>query len=133
MVKKLTLIAILLFAAIVILGCTSEKTEVEEQIVEEESGVVAGTPVTETIKEVPIYQAPLDSNKFTITCKTDDDCGFVRMMTGTGEVKNCINRNAEYETEETDLCICKYIGSSTQVLGNGTELTKDNYECRHKI
>ncbi|MDD5181586.1 MAG: hypothetical protein PHC66_00240 [Candidatus Nanoarchaeia archaeon] len=127
MVNKLLLLGTLLVAAIVILGCTSQKTTAETP-----APIETAAPETRVdILAPPVYEAPLDQSKFTLSCEKTSDCKLVDVKTGSGNIEQCMNADTEYQGVASDKCTCKYIGTTEQSFPNDTIILHDNYECRH--
>jgi len=130
MANKWIFVGILLIAAIVILGCAQK----EEAATQEEAPAqveVAAPIVVE--KPIPLYNAPLEGSKIKKTCAKDSDCRLILVQTGAGQTRECISTASGYEGGVSTECTCKFVGTITESLANGTEYARDNYECRHIV
>ncbi len=115
-------------AAIFVLGCIGGGEEEKTQ------EVVTETPKEEVIaeeKERPTYLCPLDTEKITYDCETDDDCKLVTCRSGAGDVDTCVGVGTDYEGVASTECICKVTGSYEYTAEDGTVTTAEIKECRH--
>jgi len=133
MEKQILVFGTIFIVALIALGCTgSQQTTTQPTTNVTTAAPAAPTEKIITEENIPLYQAPLDSSKFSLKCTIDSDCKLIKYQTGSGLVRKCVSATSVYEGVASSDCYCYMVGTVTQTLANGTELASNNYECRNK-